>query len=118
MKLFRRNEITLNRVHHTVTINEQGERLKLVVNADPMRLVAGLNKAQEKLNALVKQEQPKEEEILDAAHFFATVLFGTEQANKLLDFYAGDAPCVINVCGQVFKDQLAEKISRVQKKMG
>ena len=32
MKLFRRkNEITLNRIHHTVIINENGEKLKLVV---------------------------------------------------------------------------------------
>ena len=48
---FRSNEISLNRIHHTVTVNENGEKLKLVINADPMRIVAGLNKAQKKLKS-------------------------------------------------------------------
>ena len=117
-KLFRRNEITLHRIHHTVVINENGERLKLVVSADPMRLVAGLTKAQKKLNETISKEDPTDEEIREAAEYFATVLFGKEQTGKLFDFYANDAACVINVCGQVFKDQLAAKISKAQKKMG
>ena len=117
-KLFRPNEISLNRVHHTVTINENGEKLKLVINADPMRLVAGLTKAQKKLNDTVNGEkEPTDDEIKDAAEYFAAVLFGREQTEKLFDFYAGDAACVINICGQVFKEQLAIKISKAQKKM-
>lgn len=117
-KLFRRNEITLNRVHHTVTINENGERLKLVINADPMRLVAGLTKAQKKLNETVNKDEPTEDEIKEAAEYFATVILGKEQTDALFDFYAGDAACVINVCGQIFRDQLAKKIAKAQKKMG
>ena len=117
-KLFRSNEISLNRVHHTVTVNENGEKLKLVINADPMRLVAGLTKAQKKLADTVNGEkEPTDEEIKEAAEFFAAVLFGREQTDKLFEFYAGDAACVINICGQIFKDQLAEKISKTQKKM-
>ena len=117
-KLFRPNEISLNRIHHTVTVNENGEKLKLTISADPMRLVAGLSKAQKKLNETVNGEkQPTDEEIKDAAEYFAAVLFGHEQTDKLFEFYAGDAACVINVCGQVFRDQLAQKISKAQKKM-
>ena len=115
---FRRNEISLNRIHHTVTVNENGEKLKLVINADPMRIVAGLNKAQKKLNETISNGEPTEEEIREAAEFFAGVIFGKEQTDRLFEFYAGDAACVINVCGQVFRDQLAAKISKAQKKMG
>lgn len=117
-KLFRRNEITLNRIHHTVTVNENGEKLKLVINADPMRLVAGLTKAQKKLTETVnKDTEPTEDEMREAAEYFAAVMFGHEQTAKLMDFYAGDAACVINVCGQIFKNQLSSKISKEQKRM-
>ena len=118
MKLFRRNEISLNRIHHTVTINENGEKMKLTISADPMRLVAGLSKAQKKLTDTVNSEDPTDESIKDAAEYFAAVLFGKEQTDKLFEFYAGDSACVINICGQVFKDQLAAKITKAQKKMG
>ena len=131
-KLFRRNEISLHRVHHTVYVNENGEKLKLVVNADPMRLVAGLNKAQKKMAEAVSKETPTDEERLEkvkgsyqideemteAAEYFAAVMFGKEQTAKLMEFYAGDASCVINVCGQVFKNQLTDKITKAQKQMG
>lgn len=117
-KLFRGNEVTLNRVHHTVTVVENGERLKLVINADPMRLTAGLNKVQEKLTETIQKEDPTPEEMMEAAEYYAAVLFGKDQTEKLKEFYAGDAACIINICGQIFKDQLADKIIRVQKKMG
>ena len=118
MKLFRRNEISLNRVHHTVTVNENGEKLKLVVSADPMRLVAGLSKAQAKLTETIKKENPTDEEMKESAELFSAVLFGKEQTERLFDFYAGDAACVINVCGQIFKEQLAAKITKAQKRIG
>ena len=109
-------EISLNRVHDTVKINENGEVLTLVVNADPMRLVAGLNKAQQKLTEMVNQE-PTEDEMKETAEYFAAVIFGTEQARKLMEFYANDAACVINVCGTYFRERLGNKISKVQKKI-
>lgn len=117
-KHFRGNEVSLNRVHHTVIINENGEKLKMVVNADPMRLVAGLNKAQKKMQETMQKEEPSEQELKETAEFFAAVLFGKEQTEKLIDFYAGDSACVINICGQIFKDQLSAKIAKVQKAMG
>lgn len=120
MKLFRKGyDISLNRVHDTVRINENGETLTLTVSADPMRIVAGLNKAQKKLTDLVSGEsEPSVEEMVDAAEFFASVIFGQEQAKKLLEFYNNDAACVINVCGSYFRERLAQKISRMQKKIG
>lgn len=113
----RKYEMTLNRVHDRVAINENGERLELTVNADPMRLVAGLNAAQKKLAAVVNGENPPEEEVRDAAEYFALVIFGKEQTEKLMDFYAGDAACVINICGTYFRERLGKIISKVQKRM-
>ena len=107
--------ITLNRVHDSITIKEGQERLKLVVNGDSMRMVAGLNKAQKKMLAL-KDDTP-EDEVKECAEYFASVIFGDEQARKLMEFYADDPGCVINVCGQYFRERLAEKIAKAQKKM-
>ena len=109
-------EITLNRVHDTVKISENGEYLTLTVNADPMRLVAGLNNAQKKLTELTEGE-PEQAAVKEAAEYFAAVIFGPEQAEKLLAFYADDAACIINVCGTYFRERLAEKITKAQKKI-
>ena len=57
------------------------------------------------------------EEVNEAAEYFSAVLFGKEQTEKLMDFYAGDGACVINICGQIFKDQLTDKITAAQKRM-
>lgn len=117
MALFRKGyDITLNRVHDTVRINENGETLTLTVSADPMRIVAGLNKAQNKLTELVAKGEPTEDEMKEAAEFFAAVIFGQEQAGMVMAFYNDDAACVINVCGKYFRERLASKISQMQKK--
>ena len=114
--LFKKNyEMTLNRVHDTVLIKEGDETLKLSVNGDSMRMVAGLNKAQKMMLEL--KDDAKDEDVMKVAEYFASVIFGKEQADKLIDFYANDPGCVITACGQYFKDRLAGKIAQVQKKM-
>ena len=116
MKFFRRGyEMTLNRVHDTITIREGEEALKLTVNGDAMRMVAGLNKAQTKLTELT--DDSTDESVKEAAEYFASVIFGKEQAASLLAFYADDPGCVISVCGQYFRERLAHKIGDVQKKL-
>lgn len=117
MNIFRRRgyEMTLNRVHDTVTIREQEETLTLTVNGDAMRIVAGLNTANAKLKTLT--EESTDEEVMAAAEYFATVIFGKDQAQKLMAFYADDPGCVISVCGNYFKERLAGKITKVQKKL-
>lgn len=116
MRLFRHGyEMTLNRVHDTVTFKEGDEFLKLTVNGDAMRMVAGLNKAQKKMLAL--NDESTDEEVKETAEYFAAVIFGQEQAGQLMAFYAEDPGCVISVCGQYFRERLANKIAKVQKKM-
>ena len=113
--MFGKYEMTLNRVHDRIVIKEGDERLTLTVNGDAMRMVAGLNKAQIKMKELT--DDSTDEQVLETAQFFARVIFGQEQAEKLMDFYANDPGCVISVCGQYFRERLAKKIAAVQKKM-
>lgn len=108
-------KMTLNRVHDAVTIKEGDETLKLTVNGDAMRMVAGLNKAQKKMLEL--DDNATDEQVKECAEYFAAVIFGKEQAAHLMAFYADDPGCVISVCGQYFKNRLAGKIAAVQKKM-
>ena len=116
MALFRKGYVmSLNRVHDTVTIREGGEKITLKVNGDAMRMVAGLNKAQQKMKDLA--DDAPDETVKDAAEYFAAVIFGHEQAAQLMAFYADDPGCVISVCGQYFKERLAGKITKVQKRM-
>lgn len=116
MKFFRRGyEMTLNRVHDTINIREGAERLTLTVNGDAMRMVAGLNKAQAKMKGVT--EASPDEEVKEVAEYFAAVIFGTEQAAKLMAFYADDPGCVITVCGRYFNERLAGKITEAQKRM-
>lgn len=108
-------KLSLNRVHDSLIIKEGDESLKLTVNGDAMRMVAGLTKAQEKMKAL--NEESPDETVKEAAEYFAAVIFGKEQAKELMEFYANDPGCVISVCGQYFKGRLAGKITKIQKKL-
>lgn len=107
-------KISLNRIHDRVRITEGDERLDLRVDADPMRLVAGLNEAQRRLKTIT--DESTAEENRDAAKYFAGVIFGAEQAAQLMEFYHDDAGCVINVCGRYFSDRLSKLIERAQKR--
>lgn len=116
MALFRKGyELTLNRVRDRIVIKEGGERLELTVNGDSFHMVAGLNNAQKKLKEL--PEDATDAQVKNAAEYFASVMFGNEQAHKLMQFYSDDPACVISVCGQYFKERLAGKIAKVQKKL-
>lgn len=108
-------KISLNRVHDKVEIKEGDEKIMLHVDSDPMRMVAGLSQAQKMLQELNKDSS--DEETDKAAQYFATVIFGKEQAETLVAFYHNDAACVINVCGQYFSKRLGKLITTAQKKM-
>ena len=115
LHLFRRGyDLSLNRVHDIIRIREGGDSLRLIVDGDPMRMVAGLNEAQKILKTI--NSDTKEEDKLKAAEYFAEVIFGKDQAGKLVEFYRNDAVCVINVCGTYFRDRLGNLITKAQKK--
>ena len=77
--------LSLNRVHDTVRIREGRESLRLVVDGDPMRMVAGLNQAQKML--VLINDETSDEDKRKTAEYFATVIFGKEQAEQLMSFY-------------------------------
>lgn len=114
--MFGSNVFTLGRVFDTIVIREGSENLTLHVNADPARIVVGLSQAQKQL-VTITAETPDEER-KKIALFFAGVIFGDEQAQKLLDYYYGDSSCVVAVCGQYFAKRLQKLITRAQKKSG
>lgn len=111
----KRYEVSLNMVHDTVVIREGDEKLTLTVNADSMRLVGGLSQAQKKMLEL-KDDTP-DEDVKKAAEYFASVIFGKDQARKLFEFYAEDPASVISVCGKYFRERLAAKITKAQKRL-
>jgi hypothetical protein len=106
--------LSLNRVHDKVRITESGEKITLAVDGDAARMVRALTGAQKSLNA-VKGESTDEDRI-SAAKQFAAAIFGADQAEKLVQFYHGDAVCVIEACGRYFSSGLAKKITKAQKK--
>ena len=108
-------KISLNRIHDRVRITEGDERLDLRVDADPMRVVAGLNEAQRRLKTIT--DESSEESRNEISLYFAGVIFGSEQAAQLMEFYHDDAACVINVCGRYFSDRLSKLIERAQKRI-
>ena len=112
---FKRNhEISLNRVHDTVTFRESADRLTLKVYTDPNRVTAGLLHVRRMMKDLT-EESPMEDQIA-AAMEMASVIFGEEQAKQLMEFYHNDPPGVLNVCLQYFHQRLSKLIVKAQKK--
>ena len=108
-----RKEISPYTVEDKATFRNVDKTLTLYVRGDAGSFVVGLKKAQDKLKEIT--DESDECEKVNCARFFAQTLFGEEQGDKLVDFY-GDPLAVITVCGIYFKDHLAKKITKAQKK--
>lgn len=106
--------ITLNRVRDSVKVVEKGDSLILTVDADATQLVSALNRAKTVMDNLNKDTS--REDGRDAALMFGASVFGEEQARKLLEFYHGDASCVVEVTGRYLSERLVKRIARVQKR--
>lgn len=112
--MFKKYSLSLGRVYDKIRIKEGTDHLDLFVDADPQRMVAGLEQAQGMLKTIT--DETTEQQRRDIALYFAGVIFGAEQANKLLDYYHDDSNCVIMVCGRYFSERLGKKIVKQQKK--
>lgn len=111
-RVFRR-PMTLNRVHDILPIREGGETLTLTVDGDAQRMVAGLLNVRERSMQI---QDGGEEKLEEVARYFAETIFGKEQAEKLFEFYRGNAGCVFAICSQYFTTRLNKKVTRAQKK--
>lgn len=108
-----KNEISPYSVEDRVTFRNVDKTLTLYVRGDATSFVVGLRKAQEKLGEIT--DESDECERVNVARFFARTLFGEEQGDKLFDFY-NEPLAVITVCGMYFRDRLAKKITKAQKR--
>jgi hypothetical protein len=111
--MFFRKDITPYSVEDKVTFRNVDKTMTLYVRGDAASFVVGLKKAQEKLTEIT--DDSDECERVNTARFFARTLFGEEQGDQLVDFY-NEPLAVITVCGMYFKDRLAKKITKAQKK--
>ena len=115
--MFRRKELTLNRVRDHITIREGNDTIRLTVDSDANMLIHGVRMAQKTLQRL--QEEDDEDLKGTAAKQLSEAIFGKEQAEQLLEFYNGSYECVITICGMYFGDHkngLGKKITKAQKK--
>lgn len=115
--MFRRRELTLNRVRDHITIREGNDTITLTVDSDANTLIRGVRTAQ---NTLLRLQEEDNQELKEtAAKQLSEAIFGREQAERLLDFYGGSYECVITICGMYFGDHkygLGKKITKAQKK--
>jgi hypothetical protein len=107
-------EISLNRIHDTVTFRESDDKLTLKVYADPMRVSAGLLHVRRKMQSMDENSPDEEQEAV--ALEMATVIFGEDQGKQLMEFYRNDAAGVLNVCLLYFRQRLSNLIIKAQKK--
>lgn len=108
-----RKEISPYTVEDKIVFRNVDKTLPLIVRGDAASFVVGLKKAQDKLKEIT--DESDECERVNCARFFARTIFGEEQGDKLFDFY-NEPLAVITVCGMYFKDRLAKKITKAQKK--
>ena len=109
--------MSLNRVRDCVKLVEGKETLTLYVDADAMRIVPLIADARERiLMAIQDTGEEREAKEKEAALYFASVLFGDDQALKLNEFYHGDISCIANVCSKYFTERLCRLITKAQKK--
>lgn len=88
--------------------------LVLRVDGDAWKILFEVEAAGKAAQSL-KADSPDEDK-KKAAMRFATAIFGENQAEKLMNFYHGDAGSVLGVCGQYINNRLIKRITRVQKR--
>jgi hypothetical protein len=108
-----KKEINPFPVSDKVTFRNIDKTLDLTVRSDASSLVLGLKRVNERLNGMT--DDSPEADRKDAARFFADTLFGKDQGGQLCEFY-GEPLAVITACGMYFRERLAKKISKAQKK--
>ena len=108
-----KKEINPFAVSDKVTFRNVDKTLTLTVRTGVSPIVIGLKQAQEKLKALT--DESDECEKVNAARFFAKVIFGETQADQLVDFYE-EPMAVIAATGLYFDQRLKKIITKAQKK--
>lgn len=111
--LFRRKEINPFSVSDKVVFRNVDRTETLTVRGDASAIVSGLRRVNATLSGMT--EETPEEERVKAAHDFAAVMFGPEQADVLLKLYDNNPLSVITACGMYFQSRLSGIITKAQK---
>lgn len=109
MKVRFKKEINPYTVTDTAVFRNGNRKLRLSVRSDAPKMMISLKKAQEVLSAA------KPDGYMEAARYFASSIFGEEQAQELMEFY-GEPGAVISACGMYFDRRLKDLITKAQKK--
>ena len=112
--LFRKNEINPFSVRDRVRFRNIDKTIDLEVRSEASILVTNLMRANKRIGGL--SEASPEDEQRESALYFAEAVFGRKQAEKLMSFYDNEPLAVINACGIYFRERLAKKITKAQKK--
>lgn len=106
--------ISLGNVYDDIEVVRGEQTLNLSVDESPAKMVQGLADVHDRIQKMNRESS--DEEWKDAALMMARVIFGEEQAAKLLEFYHGDHFAVISVCTKYYSERLHKKIRDVQTK--
>lgn len=112
--IFKKKEINPYPVSDTVRFRNVEKTLTLTVRTGASSVILGIKRSQERFKGL--NDQSQETERAEAAKQFAESIFGSEQAEKLIQFYDNDSLAVVNACGMYFSSRLAKLITKAQKK--
>ena len=108
-----KKEINPVAVSDKVTFRNVDKTLTLYVRTGVSAVIVGLKQAQEKLKEL--NDESDECQKRNAARLFASVIFGDDQADQLLEFY-GEPMAAIAATGMYFDQRLKKIITKAQKK--
>lgn len=113
MKVRFRKEINPFEISGKVVFRNVDRRLVLFVRSDAPSMMAGLKKAETKLERITIESS--QEERMEAVRCLAEAMFGKDQAQELIDFYR-EPIAIITACRMYFDKQLKQKIVAAQKK--
>ena len=108
-----KKEINPYQVSDMAVFRNVDKTMTLYVRSSAAALVVGLKKAQNRLKEMNDDSSPDDR--MQAARFFAESIFGSEQSDRLCEFY-GEPITIISVCGMFFDQSLKKKITKAQKK--
>ena len=102
-------------IRDKLRIQDGDAHIDIDICAAPGDIIPGVARAQAMLKGL--NADMTRDEIKERALALASAIFGEDQAQKLLDFYGGDATCVMELSIEYFSKRLKKKLTKAQKRM-
>ena len=110
MRLFNR-ALSLGHVHEKINVKEGEYTISLVVDADVSTLAQRTKTALSMMQNAAGDRSAMEE----AGFTLSRVMFGDEQTQRLLEFYAGNRVSLLEISLRIFAQRLSKKIEKAQR---